>query len=213
VRDLWYRSLTPDTQFPAEVRRLVVCMLAACAPRIRAVNLGALLVRDVCDVLVEQLELYRRVHDRHVLRRLFLGTQPTSLTLAVDARSIGEETLARLAPEARDRALSAEMAADGDLLAAAAGPEAEHAALRRIMDGFCPLVLPQTERDSPLLRALARELLAGYVFRPVMGFFAPFWINKLLLSALRASALSASKAASPGAAPHRLAACVPLTLG
>ncbi len=130
------------------------------------------------------------------------------MTLAVDACSIGEETLARLAPEARDRALAAEMAADGDLLAAASGPEAEHAALRRIMDGFCPLVLPQTERDSPLLRALARELLAGYVLRPVMGFFAPFWINKLLLTVLIAGVLPASKAASPGAAPCGLAAYV-----
>ncbi len=77
------------------------------------------------------------------------------------------------------------MAADGDLLPAASGPEAEHAALRRLADGLVALSLPLPERQSTLLRALARELLAGYVLRPVLGFAAPFWINKLLLAALR----------------------------
>jgi hypothetical protein len=67
VVDLWYRSLTPDAQFPEEVRGLVCRLLGACATRVARVNLGALLVRDVCDVLAEQLELYRRVRDRRVL--------------------------------------------------------------------------------------------------------------------------------------------------
>jgi hypothetical protein len=78
------------------------------------------------------------------------------------------------------------MAADGDLLAASSGAEAEHAVLRRVVDGVCAHVLPPAERAAPLLRALSRELLAGYVFRPVMGFFAPFWVNKLLLAGLHA---------------------------
>ncbi len=63
--DLWYRAMTPDAQFPEEVRRLVTSLLAALALRVRALNLGALLIRDGCDVLAEQLELYRRVRDRH----------------------------------------------------------------------------------------------------------------------------------------------------
>ena len=64
VTELWYRSITPDTQFPAAVRRLICGVLACAAVRVRALNLGALLIRDACDVLAEHLELYRRVRDR-----------------------------------------------------------------------------------------------------------------------------------------------------
>ena len=64
MTELWYRSITPDAQFPAAVRRLICGVLASAAVRVRALNLGALLIRDACDVLAEHLELYRRVRDR-----------------------------------------------------------------------------------------------------------------------------------------------------
>ena len=66
ITDLWYKNLTPDTQFPGEVQAVVLALLAALAPRLQRLNLGALLVRDTCDVLAEQLELYRRAVDRCV---------------------------------------------------------------------------------------------------------------------------------------------------
>lgn len=91
----------------------------------------------------------------------------------------------RLEPEARDRAMAAEMAADGELLGVAAGAEAEAAVLRHITGALVPLLLPAQERGCPLLTSLCRELLASYVLRPVLGFAAPFWLNKLLLAALR----------------------------
>jgi hypothetical protein len=66
VTELWYRSITSDAQFPAAVRRLLCALVAAAAVRVRALNLGALLIRDAADVCAEQLELYRRVRDRQV---------------------------------------------------------------------------------------------------------------------------------------------------
>jgi hypothetical protein len=208
VVDLWYRSLTPDAAFPEEVRRLVCALLGACAARVARVNLGALLVRDTCDVLAEQLELYRRVRDRRVAQRerarvlslrCCVSLKRACPFCALSQNSIGEDTLGRLSPEARDRALAAEMAADGDLLSAAAGGEAEQAVLRGLMRAVCALVLPRPERDAPLLRTLAAELLAGYVFRPLMGFAAPFWVNKLLLAGLNAQPQPQTTTPSAGA--------------
>jgi len=64
ITELWFKNLSTDPQFPTEVRRLILRFCGSLAPRIRAVNLGALLVRDVCDVFTEQLDVYRRVCDR-----------------------------------------------------------------------------------------------------------------------------------------------------
>jgi len=64
ITELWFKNLSADPQFPAETRRLILTFCGALAPRIRGVNLGALLVRDVCEVLTEQLDVYRRVCSR-----------------------------------------------------------------------------------------------------------------------------------------------------
>ena len=85
--------------------------------------------------------------------------------------------------------------------------------LRRVVDGLCTLVLPQPERDVALLRVLARELLAGYVFRPVMGFFAPFWVNKLLLAVLNVSQSQPATAAKPQGGAAAGAASIPAAAG
>ena len=70
VSELWYKSLTPDASFPIHVKDLAGTFLAAFAPRLRALNAGALLIRDTCEVLTEQLDLYRRVRERCVHRFL-----------------------------------------------------------------------------------------------------------------------------------------------
>jgi len=59
--------------------------------------------------------------------------------------------------------------------------------------------LPAAERGAPLLRTIARELLASCVLRPIVGFAAPFWVNKGLLAAL--SAPRPARPAEPPRAP------------
>ena len=82
MTELWYRSITPDAQFPAAVRRLICAVVAAAAVRVRALNLGALLIRDACDVMAEQLELYRRVRDRRARRARRAAISLTAFSLA-----------------------------------------------------------------------------------------------------------------------------------
>ena len=93
--------------------------------------------------------------------------------------------LASLPADARDRAFASELACEGDLLYAASSADAEQSALRRIGDAMCGLLMPQPERECGVLRALTRELVAGCVLRPVVGFAAPFWTNKLVLAAVQ----------------------------
>ena len=188
ITDLWYKNLTPDTQFPGEVQTVVLALLAALAPRLQRLNLGALLVRDTCDVLAEQLELYRRAVDRCAqTSREWVSESPDSrLCVCVCVcHSVGADVLASLPSDARDRAFASELACEGDLLYAASSADAEQSALRRIADAMCGLLMPHPERECGVLRALTRELVAGCVLRPVVGFAAPFWINKLLLAAVR----------------------------
>jgi hypothetical protein len=99
--------------------------------------------------------------------------------------SIGADVLASLPADARDRAFASELACEGDLLYAASSADAEQSALRRIADAMCALLMPHPERECGVLRALTRELVAGCVLRPVVGFAAPFWMNKLLLAAVQ----------------------------
>ena len=61
IVDLWYGSMTPDTEFPAAVRQLVLGMIGPIAARSHKLNLAALLIRDTTEIFTEQLELYRRV--------------------------------------------------------------------------------------------------------------------------------------------------------
>jgi len=162
ITELWYKHLTPDGQFPGEVRALLLRLFAALSPRLRAVNVGALVLRDTCDVVAEQLELYRRVLD-----------------------SVGRDAATALPAEALDNAFASELASDGDLLYAASGPDAEQSVLRRVADAMCGLLMPPHDKECPLVRSLARELLANCVLRPLVGFAAPFWMNKLLLASMR----------------------------
>ena len=67
--------------------------------------------------------------------------------------------------------------------------------------------LPAAERGAPLLRTIARELLGSCVLRPIVGFAAPFWVNKCLIAALRSPANA--EAAAPLAEPQPLDAPQP----
>ena len=80
--DLWYGALTPDEEFPAAARELVLGMLGRISARSHGLNLAALLIRDTTEIFTEQLELYRRVVARRGCgrpRRVRAGAPPPPL--------------------------------------------------------------------------------------------------------------------------------------
>lgn len=54
VYDSWYGSLTPDHEFPAEVRRALNAGFGQLAMRARALDLRALM-NDLCELCMEQV--------------------------------------------------------------------------------------------------------------------------------------------------------------
>ena len=52
--DIWYTSLTPDREFPAEVRRLLNTGLGQLAGRARQLDLR-LVMNDLCELVMEQV--------------------------------------------------------------------------------------------------------------------------------------------------------------
>ena len=54
VYDIWYTSLTPDREFPAEVRRLLNTGFGQLAGRARQLDLR-LVMNDLCELVMEQV--------------------------------------------------------------------------------------------------------------------------------------------------------------
>lgn len=56
VYDIWYASLTPDREFPAEVRRLLNTGFGQLSLRARQLDLRAVM-NDLCELAMEQVGL------------------------------------------------------------------------------------------------------------------------------------------------------------
>lgn len=54
IYDTWYCALTPDREFPAEVRRILNSAFGRLAARGRRLDLREML-NDVCELLMEQV--------------------------------------------------------------------------------------------------------------------------------------------------------------
>ncbi|KAL6750227.1 PXA domain-containing protein [Haematococcus lacustris] len=206
VYDTWWAGLTPDTEFPAAVRLALNNAFGAVCMRARRLDLGSLLVRDVCEVLVEAVEAQRSARTR-----------------------LGPTRLAALPPAAREAALRAELQAAGALHPALCLPQGHYQAggragrrgrgraaggwegqgrqrgqgggcvedqggvlgkvlglWRVVLGEYAELLLAALLPGEPLLaarplRVAARELLAGCVLRPVIMMCWPQNIVKLLL--------------------------------
>jgi len=57
---------------------------------------------------------------------------------------------------------------------------------------LCRALLPRTEFSSPIIRTLMTELMAGCVLSPIMGCFAPDYVNSWISTGLEAVASSSS---------------------
>jgi len=161
VYDAWFSMISPDREFPAEIRRLMNEAFAEIAQRARRVDLRALLLRDMCDLFTEQLELYR------------------STKLAVGILNEGDISLA-----SKDRAFQLEMKTDHTLHAAFYSRDGHYRMIKRMAEGVVGIILSKADLERPSLRSLGRELFATCVLRNVVTLFTPYNANKILLSLL-----------------------------
>ncbi|XP_052730530.1 uncharacterized protein LOC108344487 isoform X2 [Vigna angularis] len=60
VVDLWYSEITPDKEFPEQIRAIIMDVLAEISGRVKDINLVDLLTRDLVDLIGDHIELFRR---------------------------------------------------------------------------------------------------------------------------------------------------------
>eukprot|EP01018_Ginkgo_biloba_P016155 Gb_15275 [translate_table: standard] len=154
---MWYSSITPDQEFPEQIRLLINDILGEISQRVRRINLIDLLTRDMVDLIGSHLELYRR-------NQAYIG---------VDVMDI-------LSSEERDERLKHYLADAKELHPALLSSEAECKVLQRLMGGVVAIVLRPKVAQCPIVRCLARELLACVVMQPIMNFASPVFINELI---------------------------------
>lgn len=169
--DLWWGHITPDTDFPKDVRRVLNGAFGELAARAQQTDLKRMLLMDVSELLQEQIELYR-VTKQNILQGL------------------SEEAFTQMTPQARERALLQEMKSEGTLHPALyphdKGPFTGHyKVLRHMCEGLVALLMDRADYQKFMMRSVARDLLASLVFRPMIQHMSPYNINKVLLSVLQ----------------------------
>mmetsp|Transcript_13710 Transcript_13710/g.41406 ORF Transcript_13710/g.41406 Transcript_13710/m.41406 type:complete len:1265 (+) Transcript_13710:304-4098(+) len=165
VYDAWFGCMSPDREFPAEIRRALNCAFGELAVRSRRVDPRAIL-KDLSDLLIETLDLFRETRD--------------SIQQGTTGGGRGDLSLA-----AWDRALQREMKAEGNLHPALCTPDGHYRVLRAVSEGLTALLLDRADSRVAMIRAVARELLATAVLRNLMFYFTPYTLNKMLLGALQ----------------------------
>ena len=222
VTDLWYAPITPDTQFPNAVARVLDVAFAELARRARQTDLAELLLETAPVIVAENLERFRRAREivggvdayvRRTPREADAEMAPTlwPRELFGDAsleeiRSLSTSTSTSTFEEARGVA-----SREGAMASAEPSPllAAFEKHAHRVLSARCVAVadalLRETELSSPprapdpLLRPLARELLVGCLLRPLLGFCSPAWAHRGLAAML---AVEDDVAAAGGEAPE-----------
>ncbi|CAM6107993.1 unnamed protein product [Calypogeia fissa] len=161
VTNLWFRSLSPNQEFPEELANLINSVFAELSRRVKKINLITLLTQDIVDLLSSQLELFRRTQAR-----------------------VGADILGILSAEERDDKMKQAMAAAGELHPALVSTDSEYRVLQKLMGGLVSVVLRPDEGNCRVARILSRELLACAVMRPVMNLLNPGFVNTLIENAV-----------------------------
>ncbi|RDX92044.1 Sorting nexin-13 [Mucuna pruriens] len=154
VVDLWYSEITPDSEFPEQIRAIIMDVLAEISGRVKEVNLVDLLTRDLVDLVGDHLELFRR-----------------------NQAVIGVDVMKTLSSEERDERLKFNLLNSKELHPALISPESEYKVLQRLMSAVLATVLRQQEAQSPVIRSIARELLTCLVMQPIMNLASPGYVD------------------------------------
>lgn len=153
VTDSWYSALSPDKDVPEQIRLLINDIFGELGQRVKRINLINLLTRDIVDLVGNHLELFRQ----------------TKASVKV---------FESLSSEERDERLKLALLRKNELHPALSSKDSECKVLQQLMSGMVAIVLRPQDAQCPLMRCLARELLACAVLRPVMNFASPGFINK-----------------------------------
>ncbi|RYQ83996.1 hypothetical protein Ahy_B10g102890 isoform B [Arachis hypogaea] len=161
VVDLWYSEITPDKEFPEQIRAIIMDVLGEISGRVKEINLVDLLTRDIVDLVGDHIDLFRR-----------------------NQAAIGVDVMRTLSSEERDERLKFHLLNSKELHPALISPESEYKVLQRLMSAVLAIVLRQREAQCPVVRSIARELLTCLVMQPIMNLASPGYINELIESLL-----------------------------
>ncbi|KHN31040.1 Sorting nexin-16 [Glycine soja] len=161
VVDLWYSEISPDKEFPEQIRAIIMDVLAEISGRVKEINLVDLLTRDLVDLIGVHIELFRR-----------------------NQATIGVDVMKTLSSEERDDRLKFHLLNSKELHPALISPESECKVLQRLMSAVLATVLRQREAQCPVIRSISRELLTCLVMQPIMNLASPGYINELIESLL-----------------------------
>ncbi|XP_061373422.1 uncharacterized protein LOC133315776 [Gastrolobium bilobum] len=161
VVDLWYSEITPDREFPEQIRAIIMDVLGEISGRVKEINLVDLLTRDLVNLIGDHLELFRR-----------------------NQATIGVDVMKTLSSDERDERLKFNLLNSKELHPALISPESEYKVLQRLMSAVLAIVLRQREAQCPVVRSIARELLTCLVMQPIMNLASPGYINELIESLL-----------------------------
>ncbi|KAG0519417.1 hypothetical protein BDA96_09G262400 [Sorghum bicolor] len=159
VTDLWYSRVTPDKEGPEELITIVNTVLGEISVRARNVNLINLLIRDLVDLVCNNLELYHFCQAK-----------------------IGKEKFVNLPSERRDAELKMILLAENKLHPALFSASAEYKVLKSLADGLISITVKPQDLQCTFFRCTARELLACAVLRPVVNLANPRFINERIES-------------------------------
>ncbi|KAK7274121.1 hypothetical protein RIF29_15197 [Crotalaria pallida] len=153
VVNLWYSEITPDREFPEQIRELVMDALAEVALRVKEINIVDLLTRDIVDLIGDHIDLFRR-----------------------NQAAIGVDVMLTLSSEERDERLKFHLLNSKELHPALISPESEYKVLQRLMSGVLATVLRHREAQCPVIRSIAREIITCLVLQPVMDLASPGYV-------------------------------------
>ncbi|KAK7308559.1 hypothetical protein VNO77_42176 [Canavalia gladiata] len=161
VINMWYADISPDMEFPEQIRNLIMDALAEVSVRVKEINIVDLLTRDIVDLIGDHIELFRR-----------------------NQAAIGVDVMLTLSSEERDERLKFHLLNSKELHPALISPESEYKVLQRLMSGVLATVLKKQEAQCPVIRSIAREILTCLILQPVMNLASPAYINELVESLL-----------------------------
>lgn len=175
VRDYilsWYRDISSSPSFPATVSLVLHNSMENLVQRMCAVDLPSLVVKRVLPRITSHLKQFRQSEvalrgaglERHL-------TQSEELDMLLASKYAGKDVQLHSAV---------------DNLSSTFTKQNEEMHLRRIADRVLPLLLPEPEASSKVLRIVVREIMACNVLYPLMDMVADpdFW-NQTLVQVVR----------------------------
>ena len=168
IYDSWYSHLTPDTQFPAEVRALLNAAFGQLSQRAKKVQIRQV-VSEICELFMEHLDLFRDTREELIKQGEWDRAENE-----MDQLEFSHEI---------DLLIRENMKRAGNLHPAL--ESSHYYVLRDISEIFVYHLIDKHLKSRLASRAVARELLAGCVFRPLIKFCSPYFWTKGLVALLQ----------------------------